>query len=384
MQSQEEENFYDILGVSKQATDDQIKSAYKRLAMKWHPDRNKGSEEATKTFQKISGAYEILSDPKKKEIYDKYGSRGLREQPNMFDPNMFGMFFGGQQTQQLEPTVVQCEITFSDIFANKQMQISYIYSLRCKTCNACGYTDGNNHLCKRCSGEGKIKSVIQNGPFIQQSVVVCNECHGKGKDKYVDPSISCEDCKGVGTLNKNTIYEFNIPQTCFQRPQIVVPGMGSYDIKSMKYKHLVINLNIIQEKDYHISTDHKLLYTLKISFGESLCGFKKVIKHPNGKNIAIISEAGIVISPNKMFTIENLGFFGKWMYLNFEIAYPEKITFDSSKSLTPENVLHAIDGHINDETNKSYTEEIHIANLIPVSVKENETSQDERPQCAQQ
>ena len=220
-------DFYEILGVAKTASDDDIKKAYRKLAMKYHPDRNQGeaAKAAEEKFKEAKEAYEMLSDPQKRAAYDQYGHAGV-------DPNMrggpggaegfggfgdafgdiFGDIFGGQRGGQRGGRQVYrgndlsyaMEITLEEAAAGKDSQIRIPSGDECDTCHGSGAKPGTSaKTCNTCQGSGAVQ--MRQGFFSVQQT--CPHCHGSGK---IIPE-PCTSCHGQGKIKKNKTLEIKIP-----------------------------------------------------------------------------------------------------------------------------------------------------------------------------
>ena len=239
----QKKNYYDILGVDKKATPEQIKSAYRKLAMKYHPDRNQGNEEAAERFKEINEANETLSDEQKRAAYDYelehpgmggfggggfsgFGGGGFEDISDIFSSFFGGGFSGGARAQR---TVVgediQREMTLSFMDAAKgcKKTFSYTRNETCASCRGTGAKNGTEYTtCSRCQGKGVVQHV-QNTMFgrtIRQGV--CPDCGGNGrtiKEK-------CPDCKGKGAQRKETTVTLDIPSGVATGSYMKKKGMG--------------------------------------------------------------------------------------------------------------------------------------------------------------
>ena len=223
----EKKNYYDILGVDKKATPEQIKAAYRKLAMKYHPDRNQGDEAAAEKFKEVNEAHETLSDSQKRAAYDYelehpgmggfggFGGAGGFEDISDIFSNIFGGGFGGfgggaRSTRSEVGEDIQREMSLSFMDAAKgcKKTLSYTRNEPCSACRGTGAKNGTEYsTCSRCQGKGVVQQV-QNTMFgrtIRQSV--CPDCAGSGrtiKEK-------CPDCKGKGSQRKETTVTLDIP-----------------------------------------------------------------------------------------------------------------------------------------------------------------------------
>lgn len=225
----DKKNYYDVLGVDKKATPDQIKSAYRKLAMKYHPDRNQGNEEAAERFKEINEAHETLSDEQKRAAYDYelehpgmggfggFGGGGFEGGfgdfsdifSNIFGGG-FGGFGGGRTARSEVGEDIQREMTLSFMDAAKgcKKTFSYMRNEPCAACRSTGAKNGTEYsTCSKCKGQGVVQQV-QNTMFgrtIRQTV--CPDCNGSGKIIKE----KCPDCKGKGYQRKETTLTIDIP-----------------------------------------------------------------------------------------------------------------------------------------------------------------------------
>ena len=221
----DKKNYYEILGVDRKATPDQIKSAYRKLAMKYHPDRNQGNAEAAEKFKEINEAHETLSDEQKRSAYDYEldhpgmggfggfggGAQGFGGFEDIFSSFFGGGFGGGARTAQSEVGEdIQREMSLSFMDAAKgcKKTFSYMRNEPCESCRGTGAKNGTEYTtCSRCQGKGVVQQV-QNTMFgrtIRQTV--CPDCNGNGRTVKE----RCNDCKGKGYQRKETTVSFDIP-----------------------------------------------------------------------------------------------------------------------------------------------------------------------------
>lgn len=326
---------YDVLGVTSSASEDEIKKAYRKLAFKYHPDRNKdaGAEEM---FKKITHANEILSDADKRKIYDQFGEEGI--QAGMDDDMGGGFPFPGgfpfsnmfNQDQRKQAKQMHYTITLEQYFTAKFVSIKIDRDIKCEPCNATGYSDKQPHLCKKCNGTGMTVVQVRNGPMVQQFQQPCQHCKGNKRDPNAPNK--CKKCNSTGTSHIQEEINVAIPKDILRNAMTIVPEKGPY--LNNRYIDLAVVFKLKLSKYFGFTGDQKLIYIMHINYTETVCGFKRVIDHPSGKKILVVSEKGYVINPDYIYSLPFLGLSNDMMYLSFVIHYPNNITLPKNKSLT--------------------------------------------------
>ncbi|MBQ7369535.1 MAG: molecular chaperone DnaJ [Clostridia bacterium] len=275
----EKKNYYEILGVEKGASADEIKSAYRKLAMKYHPDRNQGNAEAAERFKEINEAHETLSDQQKRAAYDYelehpgmggmggFGGGGFGGFEDIFS-NIFGGGFGGfggarsAQSEVGEDIRKEMTLSFMDAAKGCTKTFSYMRNEPCSACGSTGAKDGTAYsTCTRCQGKGVVQTV-QNTMFgrtIRQSV--CPECSGLGrviKEK-------CPECKGKGSQRKETEVTINIPAGVDKDSYMRKRGYGQAAPRGGQAGDLIITFRIEPHKLF-VRDGFDLIVDLPISF----------------------------------------------------------------------------------------------------------------------
>ena len=224
-------DYYQVLGVDKSASADDIKKAYRKLAMKYHPDRNPGDKSAEEKFKEVGEAYEVLSDADKRSRYDSYGFAGV--DPN-FNPNagggfgggfggagfdfgdIFGDFFGGGASSRSasqnaprrgENVMARLELTFEEAAFGCEKEVSAPRIENCPTCHGTGSADGQIETCSRCHGTGQEQVVQSFMGMRMQTATTCSQCGGRGKIIKTP----CSTCKGKGKVRKNNRVKVTVP-----------------------------------------------------------------------------------------------------------------------------------------------------------------------------
>ena len=352
-----ENDLYEILEIDKNATESNIKSAYKKMTKKYHPDKNHDPN-ASDMFKKINNAYEILSDPNKREIYDKYGEDGLKQGMGMNGDFMDPTGFFTRMHSNVESK--QYNIKLEEYFTKKKVSIPITKNTKCDDCDATGFTDKQKHYCKQCAGNGVVMQVIMiNKNTSKQVPMQCPLCKGRRIDSTA-VNLKCSHCN-AGTIPKTETIEVDIPRNITKDPTIILPKKGSW--KGNSFSDLQIIFNLKMPDNFGFTNNKKLIYTMHINYPETLCGFRRALNHPSGQEILIVSEKGYIINSDNIYILDRLGFNGDVMYLNFIIHYPESISLPKNQVLNFKNLdavmgerfMHDIPEHVQFDPINIYT-----------------------------
>lgn len=285
-------DFYEVLGIQKGASEDEIKKAYRKMAMKYHPDKNPGDKEAEEKFKEANEAYAVLSDPDKKSKYDRFGHAGV-------DPNagfggggagfggfggfedIFDMFgggfggFGGRGARRNGPRKgndLQKSITieFTEAIFGCKKEIKLTKEVKCKTCNGEGTAPGTHkHTCEKCGGTGQVSQVSQTPFGTFQNVSACDACGGTGQ--VIDKP--CPDCHGKGSVRKTVTLKIDIPAGVDSDSIIPIRGEGEPGVNGGPFGDLYIVINVKPHKIYKRRGDD-LYLTMPISYDQAVLGDK--------------------------------------------------------------------------------------------------------------
>lgn len=292
------EDLYAILGIDKNATDDEIKKAYRKMAKKYHPDINK-TKEAEERFKQINDAYSILSDPKKKQNYDNYGDPegnkfgGFGGNGGFDFEDIFGNIFGrGRRTNPNAPRKgrdVQGKIviSFDEAVHGCSKEISFNIKEKCDACDGTGSADLKYESCKKCNGLGRIIKTMQTQFGIQRTETVCSECRGTGK-KIKKP---CKKCNGTGEATIKKTIKVNIPAGINNGNVIPLREQGESGINGGPNGDVYINI-IVKPSNIFTRNGNNVESILDVDMFDLLLGTKKTIKDLNNNDIEIEIKAG--------------------------------------------------------------------------------------------
>ncbi|MCU0360430.1 MAG: DnaJ domain-containing protein [Bacteroidia bacterium] len=237
-------DYYEILGVAKNASEEDVKKAYRKLAIKYHPDKNPDDKQAEEKFKEAAEAYEVLSDAQKRQRYDQFGHAGVGGNGgfggggmNMDDIfSQFGDIFGGafgfsggggsrsgRRMTRGTNLRVKVKLTLQEIASGVEKKIKVNKHVGCKTCQGSGAKNGQYDTCRACNGTGAITRVQQTILGAMQTQTTCSACHGEGrtiKDK-------CHTCHGEGIVREEEVITINIPAGVAEGMQLSMSGKGN-------------------------------------------------------------------------------------------------------------------------------------------------------------
>ena len=312
-------DYYEILGVSRDASAADIKAAYRKLALKYHPDRNPGNKESEEKFKKAAEAYETLSNKKKRSHYDQYGDTdpgaGFGQNSNMNMDDIFNNFgdifegfgdiFGfGSQRKQEGPSpreghdrTLDLTISLKEAYEGTKKDVRYYRLENCATCNGKGTKEGTStEACKKCGGRGQIQR--QQGFFIYSQT--CPECGGQG---YTIPH-PCPACKGNSRIQSYEKFSVKIPSGIYDSAELRIAQKGDAGVYGGPHGNLYIHVHVLPDKRFRREGDdlvsNLVLTYPQLVFGsqveiENIDGTKETIKVPKGcpaGNKIIIAKKG--------------------------------------------------------------------------------------------
>jgi len=339
-------DYYTILELNNDASIDDIKKSYKKLAIKWHPDKNPDNRElAEEKFKEITEAYGILSDEEKKQKYDQFGicdgeapnfEGGFPDIAEMFEGagfpfgNMFGNMFG-ERTQQKQKPIQEVKIglTFNELFRGCDKKIEIDINSMCVECTGTGSIDKIKPKCDKCKGKGAFMVIRPIGPgMVQQQAIPCDKCQQTGY--CINPSKICGKCSGKGVYRDKLTKDINIRKNFDYQTKMCMRGMGSFDTETESKADIFIKFKIINESDsmYEIVNNYDILLKYKISIYDALTGNDIFIDHiDNGKyyfkNDSVIQDGDTRYAKNLglPYSENNIDGRGKLIF-KFEYEYP--------------------------------------------------------------
>ena len=300
-------DYYEVLGVEKGASTEEIKKAYRKSAMKYHPDRNPGDKVAEEKFKEVGEAYEVLSDDDKRARYDQYGFAGV--DPN-FNPNAggfgggfgdfgdifgdifggaFGGGFGGRSTQNVprrgENVGARLELTFEEAAFGCEKEVSAQRIENCAACNGSGSADGAVETCSQCRGTGQIRTTQNFMGMAMQSTTTCPQCGGRGKI-VKNP---CNTCRGKGKVRRTQKIKVKIPAGVDEGQSVRVRGEGCVGTNGGPTGDLLVEI-YIKRHPIFLRDNLDVLCEVPITFTQAALGAEIEVPTLEGKTTFEIPE----------------------------------------------------------------------------------------------
>lgn len=325
-------DYYELLEVHQNASDAEIKKAFRKLAVKYHPDKNRDDKKAEDKFKEINEAYEVLSDPQKRATYDQFGhSMGGQGAGGFSDSgfgagfgdvfeDMFGDFFGGGRRssgQRGSDLRYNMSISFEEAAFGKETTIKIPTTENCSYCNGSG---GKSETCSRCKGSGQIR--MQQGFFAVNRP--CNHCAGRGK-VIIDP---CSKCKGKGRVEISKTLSVKIPAGIDSGMRLRISGEGEPGLGGAPSGDLYVVIQV-EAHPFFMREENEIVCELPISFAQASLGAEIHVPTLDGK-VKMKIPAGS--QPGKVLRLKGKGFpdargYGRGdQHVVLKVEVPRKLT----------------------------------------------------------
>ncbi|KAG1354415.1 chaperone protein dnaJ A6 [Cocos nucifera] len=402
--------YYEILGVSKNASQDELKKAYRKAAIKNHPDKGGDPEK----FKELAQAYEVLSDPEKREIYDQYGEDALKEgmgggggaSHNPFD--IFEQFFGGgafggsssrgHRQRRGEDVVHTLKVSLEDLYNGTSKKLSLSRNVLCAKCKGKGSKSGVSGRCYGCQGTGVRTVTRQIGlGMIQQMQHACPDCRGTGE--VISDKDKCPQCKGNKVTQEKKVLEVHVDKGMQHGEKIAFQGEADEAPDTVTGDIIFI----LQQKEHpkfkRKYDDLFVEHTLNLT--EALCGFQFALTHLDGRQLLIKSNPGEVIKPGQFKAVNDEGmphhgrpFMKGRLYIQFNVEFPDSGALSPDQCrvletiLPPRPINHLSDMEL-DECEQTTLYDVNMEEEMRQKQQQQEAyDEDEdaapRVQCAQQ
>ncbi|MBQ9667761.1 MAG: molecular chaperone DnaJ [Prevotella sp.] len=355
-------DYYEVLGVSKTASEEEIKKAYRKIAIKYHPDRNPGDKEAEEKFKEAAEAYNVLHDAQKRQQYDQFGFDGpmgsggfggfggasmdLNDIFNMFGDVFGGRGFsgfggfgsrGGQRTQQHRGNDLRLKVKLSlkEINEGVTKKFKVRKDITCHHCHGTGAESGSGtETCPTCHGQGYVVRTQQSLFGMMQTQSVCPTCHGEGqviKNK-------CHECGGTGVTKGEEVVEIKIPAGVAEGMVVNVPGKGN----AGQHNGIPGDIQVFieeEENDTFVRDGNDLIYNLLLDFPTAALGGEVDIPTIDGKNLKVKIDSGT--QPGKTMRLREKGLpavqgYGSGrgdLVVNISVYVPKTLSREERKAL---------------------------------------------------
>ncbi len=353
-------DYYEVLGVGKNASEDEIKKAYRKIAIKYHPDRNPGNKEAEDKFKEAAEAYDVLHDPQKRQQYDQFGFDGPAggggfggfggASMNMDDIfSMFGDIFGGRggfggfgggqrRPQQHRGTDLRLKVklSLSEVANGVTKKFKVRKDVTCSHCHGSGAEAGSGtETCPTCHGSGVITHTTQSIFGMMQTQGVCPTCNGEGqiiKNK-------CHECGGTGVVKGEEVVEINIPAGVAEGMVVNVPGKGNAGKRNGVNGDIQVFIDE-EDNDTFVRDGNNLIYNLLLDFPTAALGGEVEIPTIEGTKLKVKIENGT--QPGKTLRLRGKGLpavqgYGRGMgdlVVNISVYIPKTLSREEKEALT--------------------------------------------------
>lgn len=349
-------DYYDILDVSKNASKEEIKKAYRKHALKYHPDKNPGDKQAEEKFKEAAEAYEILADENKRQHYDQFGHAGVRRaaggryggggmtMDDIF--SSFGDIFGGhfdgfggfassssrQRVNKGSNLRVRVKLNLHEIASGVEKKIKVNKYIECKSCDGAGAADGRSFSnCSTCNGTGQVTRISNTFLGQMQTTSTCPICNGDGKMI----TRKCSSCYGEGIVKEEEVISIKIPAGVAEGMQLNVSGKGNAPRRGGINGDLLVIIEEIQH-DELIRDENNLIYNLYISTPDAALGVATEIPTVDGKvkiKIEAGTQSGKILRLRGKGLPDVNGYYKGDILVNINVWVPKSLTREEAKIL---------------------------------------------------
>ena len=343
-------DYYEVLGVSKEATEKDLKNAFRSLARKYHPDRST-EDDAENKFKEIQEAYADLSDGEKRQMYDRFGHDGPSGSPfggfggggfninleDILGGDFFSSFFGGgsrrSSPRRGNDILIRHSINIESVLNGTSEELEIELPVKCGDCNGTGGENGETQTCTECGGQGRVRARQQIGPFVQDVVRECSSCGGNGR---IIKS-KCKTCSGSGRSLEETKLRFNIPLGAEDGTRLRMRGKGEPPTNANgENGDLFIELEIEQHPWFERS-NADLIMSLPLGYSDLILGTQVTLPHIDGEELVIKvpaqTNSGETLEIRKRGLPRTRGSGRGDVVVLVKLHMPKKISKDVKKSL---------------------------------------------------
>ncbi len=353
--------YYELLGVSEDASQEEIKKAYRKKAKKYHPDSNSDTADEEK-FKKINKAYDVLSDEDKRKKYDQFGKqgveghagRGQRQAASNFQ-DLFQEIFGGggfgggrsRGSSRGEDLKVHTTISLEEAYNGTEKTFEVERKVECSECGGSGAENGNTSQCSECGGQGRVRQVQRTPLGRAQTVTECPECNGRGKV----PEEECSKCNGDGVTEESEKITFDVPKGVRDGQRLRLQGKGNAS-STGRDGDLYVYVTVEEHSELE-RKDDDLFTTVKIGIGDAVLGSKATVPTPDSDIEVDIPEG---TQPGQVLRLKDKGMprqRGRGsgdLYIKIDIEIPEDVS-EKQKEVLEEM-------RIKEENEKSFFETV--------------------------
>ena len=344
-------DYYEVLGVEKNASADEIKKAYRKKAIQFHPDKNPGDKQAEENFKEAAEAYDVLSDPQKRQRYDQFGHAGVGGASQGGGFGGFGGSRGGRRVNRGSDLRVKVKLNLKEIANGVEKKIKVKKYVPCSHCHGSG-AEGSEGVktCDTCKGSGVVTRIANTILGQMQTQTTCPTCGGEGKIVVK----KCTECNGEGVVRDDEIITINIPAGVAEGMQLSMNGKGN----AARHGGINGDLLILIEEEPHpelIRDENDLLYNLLLSVPQAALGATVEVPTIDGKAKLKI-EPGT--QPGKVLRLRNKGLPSINSYGTGDLLVNVSVYIPETLSSTEKETLNGLENSPNFQPNKTMKEKI--------------------------